>query len=379
MLIYVHVPFCRSKCRYCAFYSEAPGPESFAAYTEALLRELHHQAGVLGFSAPTSIFFGGGTPSLLPTQFLDQILNALAARFSLGSDTEISLEANPDSLTLPGRAADLKALGITRLSIGVQSFHPGRLKLLGRAHTAGQARKAVDAARTAGFANISLDCIRGLPGAGAVPAHTRKSWLWELQQAVALEPQHISAYCLTLEPGTPLCAGAGALRFPAESTQTAMFHEGAAYLASQGFLQYEVSNFARAGFTCRHNQGYWRGEDYLGLGPGAVSTIAATRSTNAPDFARWRAACLNGRFDAVETEALSRGTLLLEHLMLGLRTVEGIDPRVWESLSGQTFAQAYGTLPQDLVAAGLAVCTPQRFALTPRGLAVADAVIERFV
>jgi putative oxygen-independent coproporphyrinogen III oxidase len=384
MLIYVHVPFCRSKCRYCAFYSEAPAPGAFEAYAEALLREIDLRAGKLGSRQVETIFFGGGTPSLLPVPLLGRTLEALAARFAFaphatgGEGLEISLEANPESLTVPGRAADLKALGITRLSIGAQSFDEARLRLIGRPHTAAGAEKAIHAAQQAGFDNIGLDLIRGLPGSGRLAAHTRASWLRELHRAVMLAPQHISTYCLTLEPGTPLAQAADTLRFPTEATQTAMYHEGAAFLESEGFPQYEVSNFARPGFTCRHNQGYWRGVDYLGLGPGAVSTLDGIRRANPPDFGLWRAACLNGDASG-ETETLGCETLALERLMLGLRTVEGVDIPVWEALSGRSFATTHGTLAHALEVAGMVIISADRLAPTRQGLAVADAIVERFV
>ncbi len=385
MLIYIHVPFCRSKCRYCAFYSEAPAPGAFEAYTEALLREIDLRSDELGSRQVETIFFGGGTPSLLPVPLLDRILEALAARFSFARQAagntevlEISLEANPESLAAPGRAADLKAMGITRLSIGAQSFDDARLRLIGRPHTAAGAEKAVRAAQQAGFGNIGLDLIRGLPGSGRLAAHTRASWLRELHRAVALAPQHISTYCLTLEPGTPLAGAAGTLRLPTEAAQAAMYHEGAAFLESEGFPQYEVSNFARPGFTCRHNQGYWRGADYLGLGPGAVSTLEGFRRANPPDFAVWRAACLSDD-DAGETETLPRETMALERLMLGLRTVEGVDLPAWEALSGRSFAATHGDLARALEVAGLVTVSADRLASTRQGLAVADAIVERFV
>ncbi len=374
MLIYIHVPFCRSKCRYCAFYSETPGPGAFEAYVEALLRELRPRAEALGPRPVETIFFGGGTPSLLPTPLLARILETLAASFPLAADAEIGTEANPDSLIAPGYAAELKALGFTRLSIGAQSFDEARLRLLGRPHDAAGTQQAVLAAQRAGFENIGLDLISGLPGAGTLPAQTRESWQRELERAVALAPRHISTYCLTLEPGTPLAKAADTLRFPSEEEQEAMFHEGVAFLEAEGFAQYEVSNFARPGFACRHNQGYWRGEDYLGLGPGAVSTLDGVRRANPPDFDRWRADPA-----AAEMETLSPETLALERLMLGLRTVEGVDIRAWEELSGRSFREACGTLPEALAAAGLAVLSAGRFAPTRRGLAVADSLAEHFL
>ena len=385
MLIYIHVPFCRSKCRYCAFYSEVPAPDAFEAYAEALLREIDLRGEVLGSRQVETIFFGGGTPSLLPVPLLGRILEALAVRFSFAprttggaEDLEISLEANPESLSAPGRAAALKALGITRLSIGAQSFDDARLRLIGRPHTAAGVEKAIRAAQQAGFGNIGLDLIRGLPGSGRQAAHTRASWLRELRRTVSLAPRHISAYCLTLEPGTPLAETADTLRFPTEAAQAAMYHEGAAFLESEGFPQYEVSNFARPGFSCRHNQGYWRGADYLGLGPSAVSTLDGIRRTNPPDFAVWRAACLNG--DTLgETEALPRETIALERLMLGLRTVEGVSLSAWEALSGRSFAATHGDLARALEAAGLVRVSADRLAPTRQGLAVADAIVERFV
>ncbi len=379
MLIYVHVPFCRAKCRYCAFYSETPAPGAFAAYAEALLREIDLRADTLGVSTAATVFFGGGTPSLLPPAVLGRILERLAARFTLAPGAEISLEGNPESLLLPGRLGALKALGINRLSVGIQSFDDARLRLLGRPHAAAQAVAAIRAAKETGFDNIGLDLIRGLPGCGSLPAHTPDAWLRELEQAVVLGPQHISAYCLTLEPGTPLAGEATGLSFPGEEDQTTMFHEGAALLESEGLSQYEVSNFARPGFACRHNRGYWRGIDYLGLGPGAVSTLDGVRRSTQPDFVLWRAACLEGNLPAAEVESLSRETMALERLMLGLRTLEGVDLPAWEALSGRSFSAEYGEQARALTAAGLTIFTPEHFAPTRRGLALADALTERFM
>ena len=288
MLLYIHVPFCRSRCNYCAFHSMAIGRDGSGAqmmsdYLDTLLLELAHYGDKLGKAPVSSVFFGGGTPSLLPPDIVGRILERIDRTFQLETKAEISLEANPESLSRSNKAADFLAAGINRLSIGIQSLDDSCLRVLGRPHKVQDSLNAVLAARTAGFTNISVDLMWGLPGQGV------RQWLQTLKDVVRLAPEHISSYCLTLEPGTPLelDCDAGRLVLPPERDQNIMFMEGAAFMEKSGYLHYEISNFARMGFQCRHNLGYWEGEDYLGLGPSATSTIAGARWTNPASLAAW--------------------------------------------------------------------------------------------
>ncbi|OIO02195.1 MAG: hypothetical protein AUJ49_06580, partial [Desulfovibrionaceae bacterium CG1_02_65_16] len=306
--LYVHTPFCRAKCRYCAFFSVPAGPAGIAPdilgrYLAILETEMDRQAETwadnLALGPAPSVFFGGGTPSLLGACGLERVLSALRARFALADDAEITLEANPDSAT-PEFLAAARALGVNRLSLGVQSLDDRDLRALGRMHDAGQAIAAVDAARAAGFDNLGLDLIFGLPG------QTPAAWLRVLRRALSLSPEHLSCYGLGVEPGTPLAADAAALAaLPGDDTQAEMFLRGAELLESAGLAQYEISNFARTttgeggalARRCRHNLACWQGRDVLAFGPSAVSTMSppilpvgpVLRWTNPASLEGWEA------------------------------------------------------------------------------------------
>ncbi|MCC8194269.1 MAG: radical SAM family heme chaperone HemW, partial [Deltaproteobacteria bacterium] len=263
MLLYIHVPFCRAKCRYCAFYSvPLPGPEALRAYTDTLLREIAFWGDALGNVPVESIFFGGGTPSLLPPKAVKAVLDRVRRAFTVSPKAEISMEANPESFLAIGYAHEIASLGVNRISLGVQSLDDDALSALGRPHTRREALMAYELARAADFSSVSLDLIWGLPG------QRRRDWTRELAEAASLRPDHLSCYGLTLEEGTPMAAANadGLIALPEEQEQAAMYVEGAEYLETAGLLQYEISNFARMGFQCRHNLGYWESRDYLGLG-----------------------------------------------------------------------------------------------------------------
>ncbi len=279
MLLYVHVPFCRSKCRYCAFYSEVMDMGALEVYAGALVKEMRLWSKRLSKPKVSTVYFGGGTPSLLPGWALSRIMPELNKCFVLEKTTEFTFEANPDSAVDEGYLGRLRDYGVNRLSIGVQSLSDANLTALGRPHGAGAALQAFALARRAKFANISLDFLWGLPGQRV------SKWLEELKTAVKLRPEHLSCYGLTVEPDTPLEADveSGETELPEENVQGRMFILGAEYLEAEGYLQYEISNFARMGFQSRHNLGYWEGRDYLGLGPTAVSTMSGARHENHPE------------------------------------------------------------------------------------------------
>ena len=376
MLVYIHVPFCRSRCRYCAFHSLPLGPASpdssprVAAYRDSLLRELDLWAARLGRRPVESVFFGGGTPSLLPPDFQAAVLERIDRHFHLAAVAEISMEANPESL-LARRAVDAYlAAGINRISMGVQSMDDSFLSLLGRPHRRADVLRAVEHLRAAGCRNLGLDLMWGLPGQDA--AH----WLATLEDALALEPEHVSAYGLTLEEGTPLERdwSAGRLSLPEDDEQERMYLEGIRLLAAHGLEQYEISNYARPGFFSRHNMGYWTGADYLGLGPAATSTLEGRRWTDTPDQARWQADIDAGRPDH-DAEAITPRIRLEERLMLSLRTCAGFGLAEYTSLSGRDFMADHGGWCRELVAAGLARLDGDRLALTPQGLLVSNAVV----
>ena len=383
MLLYIHVPFCRRKCAYCSFYSlplEAgkPGADQLAAYSASLVRELRLWGERLGKAPVETIFFGGGTPSLLPGKTIAIVLNAVRKTFTLADSTEISAEANPDSALEDGWLFEARRAGVNRLSLGVQSFDDADLALLGRLHDAHAAKVAFETARTAGFANISLDLMWALPGP-ASQAQSQFQWLRQLRLAADLQPEHISAYGLTLEQGTPLeeAHAGGKIVLPKEKEQSSMYLTGAEYLESRGYMQYEISNYARMGFECRHNLGYWEGADYLGLGPAAVSTMGGKRWANFSDLGQWQRAIKVGVI-APEVEELDDQTRAKEMLMLRLRMNRGLSLKDWRQLTGRPFLTDYAPLISLLQQNGLAATRSGRFRLTRPGMLVSNTILAHF-
>ena len=376
MLLYIHVPFCRSKCRYCAFYSEPltglahPG-DAMRDYVQTLLLEIALHGDRLGKVPVESVFFGGGTPSLLPPSAFAVILNRLRGAFALSPKAEVSLEANPDSFLAIGYAHETAALGINRLSLGVQSLNEDTLAALGRPHGKREALMAYELARSAGFASVSLDLIWGLPG------QRRRDWMRELAEAVTLQPDHLSCYGLTLEEGTPMARAheEGLISLPAEKDQAAMYMDGADYLETAGYLQYEISNFARMGFQCRHNLGYWENADYIGLGPGATSTMKNLRWTNPHNVSEWSALVRQGTVGS-NAEILSPKIRLLETVMLRLRTTRGLRLKAYRELTGRDFMEDNKDLLHLLHRQGLARFRNGYVRLTRNGMLVSNAILE---
>ncbi|CAM2060635.1 Heme chaperone HemW [Desulfovibrionales bacterium] len=373
MLIYVHVPFCRCKCHYCAFYSEVEDEAAMAVYLSVLLAEIAWWGERLQRPIVESVFFGGGTPSLLSIKALYSVVEAIDNAFSLEPGFECSLEANPDSLLSPGYVRALYGLGINRLNVGVQSLSDISLALLGRPHSASQAQEAVSQARAAGFQNLGLDLIWGLPGQGV------KQWMDELKVVTALSPEHLSCYSLTLEEGTPLAQEclAGNLKVPEDDEQSCMFLYGAEYLESQGYIHYEISNYARIGFMCRHNLGYWEGVDYLGLGPSAVSTLEGSRFEHLADLMAWVAVVADGSL-GIETEKLTMSIQVRELIMLRLRTVHGLSLATYHALTGRSFLKVHARLVEALHQNGLVRIVCGYLCLTACGMLVYNIIVQHF-
>lgn len=378
MLIYVHVPFCRTRCRYCAFFSSPLGrgvdpaaSPAVTAYADTLFLELAHWGDRLGGSEVESVFFGGGTPSLLPPRLVGLILERIGKYFHLAPRAEITLEANPESLRGGHRAAQYLTAGVNRLSLGVQSMDETMLRVLGRSHKAADSLHSVFLAREAGFANISVDLMWGLPGQSV------RQWLQTLKDVLRMNPEHVSAYGLTLEPGTDLEREVeeGRLRLPEERDQNIMFMEGAALLEQNGYLHYEVSNFARMGFQCRHNTGYWEGEDYLGLGPSATSTIAGRRWTNPAGQNAWDTR-VRQRTLGSEVEELTLRTRALELMMLRLRTARGLRMQAYRELTGRDFLRDHKRMVQALHENGLIRIRNGYLRLTRSGMLVSNAILS---
>jgi oxygen-independent coproporphyrinogen-3 oxidase len=314
--LYIHVPWCRSICSYCDFDRQAHGFELMPAYAEALIADIQMQPAL----AVHSIFFGGGTPSLLSPEHVGNILGACRRRFRLSARCEITLEANPDDVDSQ-RARGYIAGGINRLSIGIQSFDDQVLRLLHRRHDAARAREAVRQARLGGIDNLNIDLMYGLPGQST--AH----WRTTLEQAIRLEPEHISAYLLTVDDRVPLGRQVerGLLTLPPDDHLVEMYADTQRMLEQAGYEQYEISNWAKPGRACRHNLTYWRDEPYLGIGAGAASSYGGRRWKNTPDPAIYVEAVGAGREALVEDEWPDQMTAAQDYLALSLRLREGLD------------------------------------------------------
>lgn len=378
MLVYIHVPFCSTRCRYCAFYSSPLGrgvdPVASPAvrdYVDTLFMELAHWGDRLGGSPVQTVFFGGGTPSLLPPRVIALIMERLGRYFNLAPKAEVTLEANPESLRGGHRAAQYLEAGVNRLSIGIQSLDEGMLRMLGRPHKAQDSLHAAFLAREAGCTNINVDLMWGLPGQSV------RQWLQTLKDIMRMSPDHISAYGLTLEPGTPLELDVeeGRLLLPPERDQNIMFMEGAALLEQHGYLHYEISNFARMGFQCRHNMGYWEGEDYLGLGPSATSTIGGRRWTNPAGQRAWDARVREGSLGQ-DVEELTPQTRVLELLMLRLRTARGLRVKAYREMTGRDFVRDHQRLVQALHENGLIRIRNGYLRLTRSGMLVSNSILS---
>jgi oxygen-independent coproporphyrinogen-3 oxidase len=359
--IYIHVPFCTGKCTYCDFYSIADS-HLISSYIEALRKEVAlYQDFSLIFD---SLYLGGGTPSLLDAAQLGALVAGLHREFTFAPDSEITLEANPDDLTAD-KPALYKGLGVNRLSLGVQSFNEGELRFMGRRHTARQTAAAVGRIRDAGFDNLGLDLIYGLPG------QTVAAWLKNLETALSFTPEHLSCYQLTVAEATPLgqMVAAGQVRLPDEDTQREFFLRTGEFLTDRGYLHYEVANFAREErFICRHNVKYWTRVPYLGLGPGAHSFDGRRRWWNFSSVADYCASLNAGQAPVAGAETLTPAQIRLETLYLGFRTRKGVG---LETIREQPGGDAILT---ELTQAGLVRVNRDRVIATASGLAVADGL-----
>lgn len=336
LALYIHVPFCIHKCLYCDFYSTTRR-DLLPRYLKALQQEVVHYAASPLFSGQSlsTIYWGGGTPSLLPPDDLQRLMRQITAAWPLSGEAEITLEANPgalDSSHLPG----YRTAGINRLSLGIQSFDDRELALLSRIHNAADAEAAFAAARRAGFEDLSLDLIFALPG------QSLATWHHSLQRALDLGPEHLSLYSLTIEPETPLHreVAAGRLHPCDEELEREMLLAGKETLEAAGYDHYEISSYARPGRTARHNRHYWSGLPYLGLGPAAHSFAGGERWWNSRDLHRYITEAAAGRIAPAGREHIGRNEAMGERLLLGLRRAEGVDLAAWQRDFGSDLLQA---------------------------------------
>ena len=315
--LYVHIPFCARICPYCAFYKERADSSQTQRFCEALLGELDERRTGLRVE-PETIFIGGGTPTALTTAQIQYLLGGFRERLDLSALREWTVEANPGSVS-PRKASLLRSLGVNRISLGVQSWDDELLTLLGREHNAAQAEVSFQILRDAGFTNLNIDLMFGLPG------QTLAAWEATLKKTIALGPEHISTYCLTYEEDTEFFARQARGEFREDPDSDAWFLESAMeMLGSAGFEHYEISNYARAGFASVHNRGYWAGEDYLGLGPSAFSTVGLERSQNVSDYRDYSDRILAGSSAVSSTEILTPQMKHGERIALSLRTPRGV-------------------------------------------------------
>lgn len=335
--LYVHFPYCVSICPYCDFDRQATGFASIPRYVEAVATEIGFQS----HRPLHSVFFGGGTPSLLEPGQVRRLLSAAEVRFDLVPGCEITLEANPGECSSP-RLAGFRSAGVNRLSIGVQSLDDATLLTLGRRHTSVEARAAFRAAREAGFDNVSLDFMLGLSGM------TIESWLATLEQAIELGPEHLSCYVLTVDERVPMGrdVARGRLALPDDDAIADQYVATQERLASAGYEQYEVSNWSRPGRPSRHNLTYWRDEPYVGVGAGAAGWADGVRTKNTPSPRRYMASVRAGAAERVEEERPDLVTQMRDFLAVGLRLREGIDP--------SRFAARFGTSPDEVLGRRLA-------------------------
>ncbi|MBS6457990.1 MAG: radical SAM family heme chaperone HemW [Firmicutes bacterium] len=362
--LYIHIPFCRSKCAYCDFYSLAGAEERMDDYCRALERHLAEVAPQAECHKADTVYFGGGTPSYLGAERLCRLLGSIRKLYKVDKHAEITLEANPDSATDRKTLKRLRKAGFNRLSLGVQSMDDALLQTIGRIHTRQQVQEAVAAARKAGFKNLSLDLIYGLPG------QTMEGWEKTLSDAVSLHPEHLSCYGLKLEEGTPLYRRQGELTFPDEDMQADMYLYTVEFLKQCGYEQYEISNFAKPGFASRHNLKYWLLQEYAGFGPGAHSDFGNVRYGYARDLERY----LKGELVLQESETVDSDEREREYLMLRLRTVQGVDPREFEYRFRQRFAPLAALL-QQCAREGLAEQGGNGWHLTAKGFLVSNRII----
>lgn len=361
--IYLHIPFCARICPYCAFYKERADPTQTQRFCEALLRELETVRVDFAIE-PETIFFGGGTPTALSTAQLELLLGGFREQLDLSRIAEWTIEANPGSVS-PRKAELLRKLGVTRVSLGVQSWDDGLLTVLGREHDSAQAEASFRILRAAGLTNVNIDLMFGLP------SQSLAQWEATLERTVALGPEHVSAYCLTYEEDTEFFRRQTRGEYRVDVESDALFFETTMrVLEVAGYRQYEISNYARPGFESAHNRGYWAGDDYLGLGPSAFSTVDDTRWQNVADYRNYSDRVLGGTSAVVSTEPLNPEIKRAEQIALSLRTRWGV-PENW--------LKPWPDERAEFITLGLLSESEGRCFLTEKGKLLADSVAAAFV
>lgn len=374
--IYIHIPFCISKCIYCDFCSAPADDETKEHYVNALCREITaagERAAADGDNRKIStIFFGGGTPSILHSALLVQIMNTVRAAFNVADDAEITVECNPGTLNR-SKLATYRDIGVNRLSIGLQSPNNRELKNLGRIHTYEQFEESYIAARLAGFDNINVDIM------SAIPNQTLAGYEDNLRKVIALNTEHISAYSLIVEEGTPLYKMVERTHgriLPSEDEDREMYAMTKAMLAEAGYSRYEISNYAKPGRECRHNISYWERADYLGFGAAAASLLRKRRFTNTYDVASYIAGPIDNHS---EEQLLDINDEMEEYMFLGLRMMKGVDTERFGKLFGRSYDELYGDITARQIEQGLMVRDGSRVKLTDIGIDISNTVMAEFM
>jgi oxygen-independent coproporphyrinogen-3 oxidase len=382
--LYVHIPFCTAKCGYCDFNSYAGHEHMIPSYSATLVRDAALWRQAVGSRPVETVFFGGGTPSLAPVEEMRSILEGLRDVFNIAADAEVSLEANPGSLSVE-YLRGLRSIGFNRLSIGVQSFDDEELVMLDRIHSGDDARAAYAAARDAGFANVNLDFIYGLP------EQPIGKWQRTLDEAIAMQSDHLSLYALTVEEGTPLArdVARGRVSAPDPDMQAEQYEWTQDRLASAGYEQYEISNWCRPGYRCRHNLVYWQNREYLGLGAGAHSFLDGVRFSTvllpnryvelvdesaaaaASDHAEMR--------HVVGAESISPELSMADTLILGLRLNDGVDPAAFRARYQRELDDVYGGVLSEFASYGIVERTATHLRLTRRGRLLSNELFQRLL
>lgn len=373
--LYIHIPFCVKKCAYCDFTSFAGRMGRMEEYALALIAEIETQAAVFGRRQVRTVFFGGGTPTLMTGEQMSRVMEAVRAHFDLLPDAEISIEGNPGTLS-PERLCVYRAAGVNRLSLGVQSLDDALLCSVGRIHTAAQAKEAVRMAREAGFDNLNLDLMLGLPG------QTAAQWERTLSEALAMKPEHLSCYSLIVEEGTPLAESlekGSCAALPDEDVLAEMDDVTERLMAQAGFARYEVSNWAKPGRACRHNIAYWECLPYLGLGCAAHSDMDGRRFFNPADFDEYIGIARRGETRREAEGGNTQADRMFERMMMGLRMTRGV--------ALERFARDFGRLPRDVwpeqiarFSQGGLICEAAgRLRLTARGMQVMNGVLSELL
>ncbi len=369
--IYLHIPFCDTKCIYCDFYSitNHSRKDEFIA---GIIHEIQNGADRLKEKKFDTVFFGGGTPSLLSLDDFQNLFEALYSNLNISQNSEITIEANPGTLD-DTKLKEFRKLPINRISFGVQSFIDTELKFLSRIHNSEQAINSIKSAQDAGFINVNLDLIFAIPG------QTPESWKYNLAKALNLNTQHISAYSLIFEEGTPLFS-----LFEQKKVSQAdielereMYDYTMEFLPINGFTQYEVSNYAKPGFECRHNLKYWEHNEYIGFGPSAASFIDNYRHVNIRDIGKYIEKISSNKNAIDFVEYIDKDTSVYEFIMLGLRS-KGIDFHKFQNTYNQDFKTKYNRTINILVNEGLALISPNNLHLTPKGYAVCDEILSTY-